>query len=285
MQAVINTAALTARRDSLTDATPDLASYDVILINTSGGKDSSVMAHQVVAQATAAGVLDRVMLVNATFAEEWQGTEELVQRQAAALGLADKLVICQRTIDGVKENLLDYVLARRKWPGSSARFCTSEFKRGPIDKVITRLATVEGKQVRVLNCMGLRAQESAARAKNVAMKRDDRRTNGRRLVDQWLPIFRMSEAQVWAYINAHGIEQHQAYALGMPRLSCVFCVFAPDAALMLAGKHNPELLAKYVEVEKTIGHTFKAKQSIADIQTRLAAGEQPDMAKLKSWVM
>lgn len=285
MQAVINTAALTAKRDAATDATPDLASYDVIVVNTSGGKDSSVMAHQVVAQAAAAGVLDRVVLVNATFAEEWEGTEDLVKRQAAALGLGDKLIICQRTIDGVKENLLDYVLARRKWPGSSARFCTSEFKRGPIDKVITSIATVAGKQVRVLNCMGLRAQESSARAKNVALKCDDRRTNGRRLVDQWLPIFRMSEAQVWAYINAHGIEQHHAYALGMPRLSCVFCVFAPTAALMLAGKHNPELLAKYVAVEQQIGHTFKNGQSIADIQTRLAAGEQPDMSKLKSWVM
>lgn len=276
MQAVINTSAITLRREPAPVVALD--SYDLILVNTSAGKDSSVMAHQVVAQARAAGVLDRVVLVHATLPEEWEGTKELAQRQADALGVP--LEICSRN-----EGLLDYVLRRGKWPSSTARFCTSDFKRAPIDKVITRLATKAGEVVRVLNCMGLRAQESTARAKRKAFENDDRRSNGRRIVDQWLPIFAMTEAEVWAYIRAHGLEQHAAYSYGMPRLSCVFCVFAPDAALMLAGKHNPALLAKYVEVEKTIGHTFKNKKSIADIQTRLAAGEQPDMSKLASWVM
>lgn len=276
MQAVINTSAITLRREP--SPVVALGSYDLILINTSAGKDSSVMAHQVVAQARSEGVLDRVVLVHATLPEEWQGTRELAERQAAALGVP--LEVCSR-----HEGLLDYVERRGMWPSSTARFCTSDFKRAPIDKVITRLATKTGAVVRVLNCMGLRAQESSARAKRVALENDKRRTNGRRHVDQWLPIFKMTEAEVWAYIRTHGIEQHPAYSYGMPRLSCVFCVFAPDAALMLAGKHNPELLAKYVAVEKKIGHTFKNKSSIADIQTRLAAGEQPDMSKLASWVM
>lgn len=29
--------------------------------------------------------------------------------------------------------------------------------------------------------------------------------------------------------------------LGMPRLSCCFCIFSPRSALLLAGKHNPGL--------------------------------------------
>jgi 3'-phosphoadenosine 5'-phosphosulfate sulfotransferase (PAPS reductase)/FAD synthetase len=257
--------------------TPDLTSYDVILVNTSGGKDSSVMAHQVITQAKAAGVVDRVVLVHATFREEWQGTEALVHRQAAALG-GIPVEVCRR-----HEELLDYVARRGKWPSNKARYCTSEFKRAPIDKVITRIATRPGHQVKVLNCMGLRAQESSARAKKVAFERDARRTNSKRLVDVWLPIFSMSTAAVWAYIREHAIEQHEAYALGMPRLSCVFCIFAPRNALLLAGKHNPDLLAEYVAVEKTIGHTFREDQSITEIQEALAAGEQP--TAVASWVM
>jgi hypothetical protein len=43
----------------------------------------------------------------------------------------------------------------------------------------------------------------------------------------------------------------------MPRLSCCFCIFSPRSALLLAAKHNPELLAQYVAVEKQIGHRFR----------------------------
>ena len=32
--------------------------------------------------------------------------------------------------------------------------------------------------------------------------------------------------------------------LGMPRLSCALCIFAPKEALLLAGYHNPALLAE-----------------------------------------
>ena len=54
------------------------------------------------------------------------------------------------------------------------------------------------------------------------------------------------------------MDYHHAYDLGMPRLSCVFCIFAPESALLVAGKHNPDLLKQYVAVEEKIGHSFKA---------------------------
>jgi hypothetical protein len=54
-----------------------------------------------------------------------------------------------------------------------------------------------------------------------------------------------------------GVNYHFAYDLGMPRLSCCFCIFASEDALMIAGKHNPELLTEYVRVETKIDHTFK----------------------------
>ena len=61
----------------------------------------------------------------------------------------------------------------------------------------------------------------------------------------------------------------------MPRLSCCFCIFSPRSALLLAGKHNPELLAEYVAVERRIGHRFRVDLSLADIQAALCRGEQP----------
>lgn len=44
------------------------------------------------------------------------------------------------------------------------------------------------------------------------------------------------------------------------------------SALMIAGKHNPELLAEYVRVEKETGYSFKADLSLASVQDELAAG-------------
>src|SRR5205823_14965590 len=137
--------------------------------------------------------------------------------------------------------------------------------------------------VRILNCMGLRAEESPARAKKKPFDRDERASNGKRVVDVWLPIHSWTTAQVWQRIRASGVRYHPAYDLGMPRLSCCFCIFSPRAALLLAGKHNPELLAEYVAVEKQIGHRFRQELPLASVQQALARGERPGV--VPDWLL
>ena len=39
-------------------------------------------------------------------------------------------------------------------------------------------------------------------------------------------------------IRRSGVPYHYAYDFGMPRLSCMFCFYAPKSALRLAGSHN-----------------------------------------------
>jgi 3'-phosphoadenosine 5'-phosphosulfate sulfotransferase (PAPS reductase)/FAD synthetase len=226
--------------------------------------------------AEAQGIKDRLVMAHATFREEWEGTVDIVKLQAEQLGLPYHVV--ERG-----EGLLDYVRRRRMWPSSKARYCTSDFKRGPIDKLITKLAPGKGRSVRVLNVMGIRAEESPARAKKKAFQVDERRTNSRRIVDNWLPIFDMKLAQVWETINANAIPQHAAYGLGMPRLSCVYCIFSPKSALMLAGKHNIELLREYAAVEKEIGHDFRENFKIADVLAEVEAGK--DAGPVSDWKM
>ena len=85
-----------------------------------------------------------------------------------------------------------------------------------------------GRPAKVLNCMGLRAQESAARAKRVPLSYD-RKASGKgtvRQVTEWLPILDWTVEQVWARIAKAPTQAHPAYAAGMPRLSCCFCVLA-----------------------------------------------------------
>lgn len=250
----------------------DLSQWDVIVINTSAGKDSQAMMDYIVEIAKDQGVMNRVVAVHADLGRvEWKGTRELAEEQCAHYGI--KLHVVRRE----KGDLLTQIEEREMFPDSQNRYCTSDQKRDQISKVFTQIVSELnlGRQVRILNCMGLRAEESAMRAKKPAMIVDKRATNGKREITTWLPIHHWTVGQVWARIKLSGVRHHPAYDLGMPRLSCVFCVFAPKAALMIAGKANPELLAEYVRVENKIGHTFRHGFRIAEVQEAIARGEQP----------
>lgn len=269
--------------------TPDLRTYDVILINSSAGKDSQSMLDFVVEQADAASVRDRIVVVHADLGRvEWQGTRELAERQARHYGVRFEVVRRE------KRDLLEEVEARGAWPSSKQRYCTSYYKRETVAKLLTRLtaeryngfppAPPYCSQCRILECLGFRAEESPARKKKPVFQRNGRATNGRRLVDTWLPIHTWTLDEVWARIKASGVEHHRAYDLGMPRLSCCFCIFAPKSALMIAGEHNPALLAEYAALEVRIGHKFRQDMAIGDVKAALDSGERA-CGKVESWTM
>jgi len=262
---------------------PELSSYDWILVNSSAGKDSQAMLDYVVGLAKASGLLSRVVVVHCDLGRvEWEGTAELAEEQAKHYGLRFEKV------SRPQGDLLSHVEQRGMWPSSAARYCTSDHKRGQVYKVLTMLAdetrSTGKRQARILNCLGLRADESPTRAKKVAFQFDKMASNGRRSVDTWLPIHSWKVEQVWATIKASGVRYHKAYDIGMPRLSCCFCVLASRDALLLAGHHNKELLSQYVEVEKKIGHTFKKSLPIVQIQEAVMRGEQP-RGKVAVWCM
>jgi 3'-phosphoadenosine 5'-phosphosulfate sulfotransferase (PAPS reductase)/FAD synthetase len=251
---------------------PELTDYHHVLINSSAGKDSQAMLDYLVKVADAQGCpRERLIVVHADLGRaEWEGTLELAREQAEHYGLRFEVVRRE------KGDLLDQIEDRGMFPSSTARYCTSDQKTSQVAKLMTRLADAHrethGKdaQVRILNCLGIRAQESPARAKKVAFHRDAPASNSRRLVDRWLAIFDWTEVEVWNVIRASGVRYHAAYDAGMPRLSCVFCVLAGPRELVLAARLNPELAATYAEVETRIGHTFQNGRSMADIRALAA---------------
>lgn len=260
----------------------DLTPYDLIVLSTSGGKDSAVAAWTVTEMARTQGVLDRVVAHHATFREEWPGTTALVHRQCQALGVTD-ITVVQR-----HEALLDYVERRGKWPSMGQRYCTSDFKRGPLLRALTasvKARTPTYRPARVLYVDGRRAAESPKRARLTPFtpRIGEPYGNGRRRVDYWLPIFPLSTPEVWAIIQREELEMHPAYAAGIPRLSCSFCIFASRGALIRAGQLRPDLLAEYVRVEQTIGHTFRKDLPIAEIAAAVAA--QAPAGVIDDWTM
>jgi len=231
---------------------------------------------------------DRLTVVHCDLGRvEWEGTAELAERQARHYGLRFEAVRNRNWSD-----LLERIESRGKWPDAQNRYCTSEFKTNQVKRLATAMVadlrtarpiTFRHRPVRILNCLGLRAEESPTRAKKVQFKHHDSRsgwTNGRRSVDEWLPIQDWTVADVWARIRASGVEHHPAYDLGMPRLSCSFCVLASKPALVLAAQQRPDLAAEYAAAEVRMDHRFRMGLSMAEI---IAAAQLEPVSVVDDW--
>ncbi|MFL5343054.1 MAG: phosphoadenosine phosphosulfate reductase family protein [Gemmataceae bacterium] len=121
--------------------TPDLQSYDWIVVNSSAGKDSQAMLDYVVELADAAGVRDRLVVLHCDLGKsprghdiEWPGTLDLAREHAEHYGL--RFIVARRGHQG----FLETVRHLQHWPRSETRYCTSYFKRDQGNKVMTALA-------------------------------------------------------------------------------------------------------------------------------------------------
>jgi 3'-phosphoadenosine 5'-phosphosulfate sulfotransferase (PAPS reductase)/FAD synthetase len=288
---------------------PDLSSYDWIVVSSSAGKDSQAMLTYVTWLAAKRGLADRIVVVHSDLGRvEWEGTLELAREQAAHYGHRFEVVsrsghVCTTANRSgaplyrkgeAYGDLLDQVGRRHDqltalgreappWPDNQNRWCTADFKRGPIGRLFTALSGEwreatgrKDRPCRILDCIGLRAEESPKRRKSPMFA--ERTVTSRQHVDTWLPIKWWSAAQVWETIKLSGVPHHRAYDLGMPRLSCAFCVFASREALMIAGEHNPELLDAYVAVEQRVGWKFRQDLALADVRDALRRGERANRA-------
>jgi 3'-phosphoadenosine 5'-phosphosulfate sulfotransferase (PAPS reductase)/FAD synthetase len=267
---------------------PDLVTYDWLVVNLSGGKDSQEMLRLVVTLCIALGIVDRIVCVFADLGsdDEWPGAEEMARYHASYYGLPF-VVVRKGENAGQPVTLLEHIEKRGMWPDMDNRYCTSDLKRDPISTVITRLCAELRKQwkaalpkgckarvrrVRVLNCMGLRAQESPDRALTPPFENNERLTNATvKNVDNWLPLHSWTEDQVWAGIRESGVRYHPVYDQGMPRLSCRFCVLAGRRALVRAAQLDPEGALKRARLEDK----FLARRTVTVLAYLLFAQANP----------
>lgn len=225
----------------------DLTVYHIILVNTSGGKDSQCQMGVIVEMAKRQGVLDRVFAVHADLGRmEHTGTMELAREQAEAYGLP--FFVVTRKQGDLLENVIqkhESIVKRDKrdkkgnlqvsWPDTQNTWCTSEHKTAQVTQLMTQLVDeycvkTWGKKfsrgsdmphrVNILSCLGLRSAESDKRSSRLdAMKADHghafrpeaKQSNGKRRVDEWFPIESWTTDQVWDYINASGVRYAETY--------------------------------------------------------------------------
>lgn len=228
-----------------------IASGALFVANHSGGKDSQAQMIRLLERVPAA----QMVVVHASLgAMEWPGAMELARDQAAAAGLPF-------IIATAKKSLLDMVEHRFKtrpevpsWPSASTRQCTSDLKRGPIQREVRRYAKANGFKV-IVNCLGLRAQESPGRAKRKEFSLMGI-SNSVNTWYEWLPVHDLSSTEIFQIIEDAGQKPHHAYSLGNDRLSCVFCIMANKRDLKNGREQRPELFDEYDALEKRTGYTM-----------------------------
>lgn len=261
----------------------NLHQYNLIIINSSAGKDSLCCVFEICRMADLQGYdRSKIVVSHQDLGHvEWSGTKELCKKQADLFGL-DIHYSKQRNMAGKEETLLEYVEKRGMWPSNKTRYCTSDFKRGPGGRVVTKLSKDLG-PCKILYVFGFRAEESPARSKKEVLSINKKLTTKTRLVHDYNPILDWKLDQVWSTIRSNNLPYHPAYDLGMPRLSCVFCVFSPFDALVIAGKANPDLLEEYVQLEDRIQHSFRQNMTIRSVQEAIKNGYEPQ--KIDDWIM
>lgn len=217
----------------------------LFVVNHSGGKDSQAMMIALRARVPA----EQLLVVYAVLeGVVWDGAVEHIEATIGAVPLI---------LAHPASTFFEMVDRRGMFPSPANRQCTSDLKRGPIEREIRRYLKANPRfGGLVVSCMGLRAEESSDRAKLEPFKRSERNSKAGREWYDWLPIHELTEPEVFAAIAGAGQEPHPIYAQGMRRFSCCFCIFACAEDLAIAARLKPDLYRAYCDKERELGFTL-----------------------------
>ncbi|MCX4578955.1 phosphoadenosine phosphosulfate reductase family protein [Streptomyces sp. NBC_01571] len=241
---------------------------DVVIVGDSGGKDSGVLVHEVCTQADQEGQLHKVKVLHCDLGRtpnghliEWPGALEVARSHADLYGVPFAVRRSQRW-----PSLWDRVMDHGNFPGFFARFCTSDLKtavgRDYVDEIAAELRL--GRPIRAGYAMGMRAEESRARAKKPVIEQHRMTAKTLRDVTTWLPVHHLKTDEVWKAHRKHGIPWHPAYE-HVGRLSCRACPLAKRADLIASARINREIFAEWAGAEQRLGKPFKMNLTLKQI--------------------
>ena len=144
---------------------------------------------------------------------------------------------------------LDLCLWKGRFPSTMARFCTEHLKIIPVHKQIL-FPTLE-KYGAVETWVGVRADESQARAKLPDREMDDSGT------EIFRPILKWTVEDVFAMHRKYGVTPNPLYTQGMGRVGCMPCISCNKEELRQIAMRFPEEIERVAEWEALIGEASK----------------------------
>lgn len=217
----------------------------LFVCNHSGGKDSQAMLlalRRFVPRS-------QLLIVHAELPEvEWDGTFAHIEATSGGLPIL---------VTRAATSFWQMVEKRQRFPSPQQRQCTSDLKRGPIEREVRRYLKANPQfKGQVVNCMGMRAGESARRATLTTFKRSERNSKAGREWFDWLPIHNLTEDEVREQVAKAGQRLHWVYGQGMTRKSCVICIMSSERDLKTAAKLAPNIYQRYALAERRLNFTL-----------------------------
>jgi 3'-phosphoadenosine 5'-phosphosulfate sulfotransferase (PAPS reductase)/FAD synthetase len=181
-------------------------------------------------------------------------------------------------------NYLEMVEQRGMFPSAQYRQCTSDLKRGPIEKYIRTLPPSL-----IFNCIGIRSEESPPRSKLLPLSLNASLTTRTRTVYNWFPIFDETLGDVLAWHWDRDTPLHPVYVPEfhkngtsdgfLRRLSCRLCIFSTNSDLLAIRKHDPDAFDAVSALEQKIGFTMRPTGSLVQIVDSAQAAADARMAQ------
>ena len=257
-----------------------LAGQAPVYVGVSGGKDSQALAYRVQEHLDAIGHTGVRALIHADLGRiEWRDSAPVCERLAERLGW--KLVTVRRQAGDMVDRWLSRWAANVEryralscvklimpWSSAAQRFCTSEMKGA----VLSRAMRARHPVGPVVSAVGLRWEESAARARQPVAKPDARLTRARGAGLSWHAILHWPRQDVLDYIARRGGLLHEAYRIyGSTRVSCAFCVLASRGDLRAAAGcgDNAAVYRELVRLEALSTFSFQSGQWLGDVAPEL----------------
>jgi 3'-phosphoadenosine 5'-phosphosulfate sulfotransferase (PAPS reductase)/FAD synthetase len=280
-----------------------------IILCSSGGKDSRLVAEQTVAYARARGHRGDIKLVYADLnTDDWMVTwwDARAQCQALADRLGVELVVVAREQGGLMERfqqrardnrarycrlLMVTALLPFPQPGMG-RFCTSELKTGPVQRWVRRNYSEP-----VICVLGIRRDEGNA---NCADGRIIRRDSGRSKAPvavfydgvkrtglpkgsyDWNAVVDVKTERVFQIHRASGIALPDAYEVyGATRYSCSCCIFSTlaDLRAALRDERNHPAYRGLCVIEIENAFSYQGDRWLCDVAPVLLTPEMREAAQ------
>ena len=73
---------------------------------------------------------------------------------------------------------------------------------------------------------------------------------------------------MWAIIEAHRINPHPAYKVGLGRTSCQFCIFGSPDQWATVRALDPERFGRVAAYEREFGKTIKRRKTVDEVADR-----------------
>jgi len=290
-----------------------------VMVSVSGGKDSQSMEKHLSRLRRVQRWPGPFLAAHADIGQgdaelDWPWTIPVCERNAQALGHDFHIVRHPGlTLCGLVERRVETTLGHGTppFPSMACRYCTSDCKRAPLDKLARRFGLV-------VIAVGLRAEESPGRKKQPVLtvhrgittqkllKEHLRLTPEEalsrwqpdmgRLALLWNPILDWTADDVWAEIGVSQTEldarrdmlalgmnakafsgwlASPTYVLGQSRHSCAACIFSSKADMEIAVRYRRAVIERLAAMETRSGFAWQQGKSLSALLAAVPAQPIP----------